>query len=317
MADSIWHYAQNQFDTSTRSNFKKMNKLSADHDSKLSGAASDPQIAALYNFYHPIHLQYKSRYQHWLTMKAVHQSTTRAFENKMKNLTDDFIENIDIRIQIKYRRNSPEYTALLPNYRAPFQTGGYEDRLAALGSLFEAIENYPDLSDVKEDVERFYLEADELRIKQQSKEISVSQASNQLEEARVEAAEGMYYVLGGLLQKYYKIPEQIEQYYDLELIRRTGQSELEIIKEGAVGAGTTETVIQGMFNSEGNVMLMNNGSSPLIFCDTDSAGTACETGISLQPGESVIQENLNIAAGRFFNVTNTGTVSGSYQVIAM
>lgn len=315
MSNSVWHYAQNQFESSTRGSFKRMNTISADHDSKLGAQVADAEIQTLYDFYHPLHLDYTTKYQSWLTSSALYRGATLSFENKLAELGGDTIENFDIRIQVKYKRDSPEYIALLPNYRKPFQTGTYESRLAALGSLAEAIGTDADLADVKTEIETFHTEALALRNTQQGKEGLVAQKSSDLEEARIAAAEGMYYTLAGLMQKFYQDRSEIERFYDLALIRDTGGSadEPEIV-EGTVAAGTTETTVAGPYEAPNGLTLVNTGTVPLTFCETTDAEAACTTGFVLNPGESMNQETFSLAEGAFLNVTNTGTVEGSWQV---
>ena len=296
-----------------------MNTITTNTRNKLYAETADPDILDLFDFYDPIHRDFKVKYIQYLTTNAQYEGATRAFEDKMKTLAGEFIEDIDIRIQVIYKRGTPSYSALLPDLRGPFQTGTYENKLSNLEGLAKAIGTDPALAGVKTDVLAFHSQAVGLRDAQQGKEGLAKAATNTLEVARVTCAQGLYAVLGGLMRKYFQSPSEIARYFDLSNIRRKGGGSIEEndIRNGNPAPATTENIFEGPFNPEGSITIINNGVVQLVFCVKSSATEACDaaSGTVLEPGDSFTDSDFNLPEGSFFNVSNLEATEGSWQTV--
>ena len=65
MANS-WKYLENQFNVSTKNNFKKAVKISIYHDAQLNTQkVIKPALVPIYNRYHPLHETLNTAYDQW------------------------------------------------------------------------------------------------------------------------------------------------------------------------------------------------------------------------------------------------------------
>ena len=90
--------------------------------------------------------------------KIKQKHATQLMQEQFRVLSAYKIKRWDILIQANYLSGTPEYQELLGKYRKPFQSGSYASRLQAVEVLFHALEDYPNLSMIKEDIHAFLLE---------------------------------------------------------------------------------------------------------------------------------------------------------------
>jgi len=301
MAKNEWQYQRNQFDNCTENSRKRMLLISTDHDSKLNAQTSDPDIEVLYNHFHPKHLSFVAKYTEWMTSKAAYNGSTQMIKSIFNQLTSDKIELWDIQIQIVFRQKTPEYIALLPNGRGPFQKKSYEQRILALKSLSANIGNEERLAAVKSDIIEFTTKIEDSRNEQQGKEGLIAKLSDELEQQRIKCAKGMYYNLGGLMQKYVDNPELISNFYELENIRKTGREEQEIPEAitGTIDADEKVILADGGFTADTNYLLKNIGDTQLKFYTAESVGIVPENALMLESGAEI-----NVVASQLGTVGN-------------
>lgn len=91
-----------------------------------------------------------------------------------------------------------------------------------------------------------------------------------------------------------------------------GRSE---VKEGLLAGGETKNIFDDVEDDD-KLKIENQGSSIFRVCRTNDAGTACTTGVDIQPGETVNIKGVDLAAdGSFLNITNLDVGnSGRYKV---
>ncbi|MBI9039151.1 MAG: hypothetical protein JEY97_13540 [Bacteroidales bacterium] len=305
--NSQWQAEQNQFDNCTKNSKKRMHIIAADHDAKLQAQSTDNVILTFYDFFHPKYISYTSKYSEWMLAKAAYKASTRAAENLWQELRSDKIENWDIRIQVIYRKDSPEYLALLPNGRGPFQTSAYELRISAVETLIGSIGDNATLVELKADVEEFYAKLVAARNNQQGKEGLVDNLSQQLEQERVACAQAMYYTLGGLMQKYYQNTELISGFYDMDNIRQTGKDEEEPAEPNILSIEPLETKEAGItFDDTTRFMFTNTGTVPITIFTGGSTPEAPESPFILEAGEETekLASELGEAENRYLYLMN-------------
>ncbi len=316
-----WQAEQNQFDNCTKQSKKRMSAISADHDAKLQAQSTDPDILVLHEFFHPKHLSYTSKYSEWKFVKAAYKGATRAAENLWHELRSDKIESWDIRIQVVYRKGSPEYLALLPNGRRPFQSTAYELRLSAVETLISSIGDDAALSELKTDVEGFYALLLAARNNQQGKEGLVDILSGQLEEERVICSQAMYYTLGGLMQKYYKNTNMISGFYDMENIRQTGKDEEELLEPQILNIEPLETKEAGItFEDTTRFMFINTGTVPVTIFTDGSTPEVPENPYILEAGEEIekLATELGEADSRYlYLINNNPDLTASVDILVL
>ena len=297
-----------------------MNILAADTDAKLEARATDADIQVLRDFFHPVREAYAQKYIAWLTSKASYRGATANVEGLFGDMTKK-VEDWDIRIQVQYKKGTPQYLALLPGGRSPFNSGGYESRLMNLESLIDNIGADAALQTEKTEMETFLTTIGDARDTQQGKEGLEENAAAALEAERIICGEGLYYVLGGLMQKFRTTPEEVEQFFDLVTLRTqstdTDDDEPETFT-GAVAPDGTVNIVERDFSTVSQLILRNTGAVQLTFCMKDAAANACASGAILAAGEEVAipMGSFNPGNDSFLNVTNADvSTEGAYEVI--
>lgn len=310
-----WRFVQNVFANVTKGNYLKMLKISTWHINALKAKAGDPYYDALIADYQPLHDAVVAEYNKWNTSKGTHVGGTASFEDLLKLLSGTKAEDWDIKIQGVYRRDTPKYLALLPNYRKPFQSGSNEARVDAVNNLSTAIGTDASLATEKADVVAFHTLLTDARTAQQGDISDTSDFSEDVEQARVAAADGQYRDLGSLMNKFYTTPKAIEPFFDLANIRNASQAEF----TGTIKKEALKNIFKRTVEPAINFRLINNGAAPLKFAfvpeKNDAIGTAH---VLVQPGEEEIVPGSalgNVPSSKYFNVKNDdAALDGKFTV---
>jgi hypothetical protein len=308
METSDWNYSRNQFDNATINSYKLADLITKQHDIALQQDNTDPVILTMYNNFHPFRINFSKEYVSWMTMKAIRKSSTRQVENMMSELTSNKIEEWDIKIQGVYRQDSVAYIAILPDRRKPFQKGGYELRISKLKSLAESIEKDALLKDVYDDIILFITEIENARNSQMGLEESLRKQSLKVDTARIVCVELMYANLGGLIQKFYKSPKEIERYFNLEVIRSKSRKTNVETDEFAMKISPVTTKEAGIMFAENTKFLMFNNSSVDLFVYTglenDSPNPAQMICIGPDEERELSLSEMGMPGSRFLFIVN-------------
>ncbi len=244
MSTQIWSYLQNPFDNATKRNFKKMLRLSTDHFDKLRDAAStDLFLKQIYLEAVPAYNQFIQTYQDVTTYKASYQMHTRRLEEQMETLSNDKIKRWDIQIQSIYIDTDPEYLALLPQNRTPFQKGAYEVRINECFSLAAKLGNFQNLGHTQNDVLTFSQNIKSIRSEQQAAEKKAVDLSTLLENNRFAVAQAMQKVFSGLMYHYAGKSEKVENFYELQYLRAAASAPKDDEKDEVEPTATVEGLI--------------------------------------------------------------------------
>lgn len=320
MATPVFSFSENPFDNGTKGSFKKMNIVSADTDSKLFGQQSNPDIQTLYLFFHPVRNGYLSRYTQWKSAKATYRGATATVYNLLTELSRSKIEDFDIHIQTIYKRGTPQYIALFPEFRNPFQTGEIDERIAALDILLTNIGNDPALATIKTEINSFYQTLSGARNQQQGAEGNTNSLSAQLELERKICAAAMYSVLGGLMRIYSTNPSQISSYFDLETLRGAlpDDEEPETVTHN-IHAGQVINLFSNLQSGSVGTIKVKNNSPMGVFIHFYFADNTAQpytgNGITIQSGEEKVFTEQELGAFQpFLNAQNPTENDGSFNV---
>ncbi|HEY4787054.1 MAG TPA: hypothetical protein VIH57_13445 [Bacteroidales bacterium] len=308
-----WYYLQDPFLIATEHSLLTAMGISTYHDSALFTSKGDPFCLGLYNSYHPLHLAFKASYDVWISQGGSQQGETLNLNQLLHLLAATKIQEWDIKIQSVYPRQTPEYKKLLPNRRKPFQRGGQTERIHAVQALDIAIGTNEKLTALKTDVDTFYTQLDTALNVQKGSFSTTKNMSSGLELARVAMCTGMYADLGALIQKFAATPGVIEQYFDLQAIRRSQQ----VLFTGHVKAGEIYTIVKHTFGQDDEIWLSNPGQTPLTFYLAEIKGSKPDsTAITLNAGqETVLASALGKLTNTFLTVYNPGSViTGEFEV---
>jgi hypothetical protein len=222
MADNI-HF-QNFIQTACLGSFITASKISLHHDAALSANKADPDILALYNAYHPFHVNLDTKYNLWKTQEGFQQGDTEALDQLMEELSSEKAGGWDLAIQIVYNRKTPKYKSLLPNYRKPFQKGKQLERIKAVLQLSTAIGTDTALATVKADIDAFYTRIQTALTAQKESLNQTVVKSDEVQAAVTEMCIAQYASYGGLIKKFSAAPLKASEYFDMALISSSQQS---------------------------------------------------------------------------------------------
>ncbi len=286
-----WIFTSNTFEVQTRDNFKKMLSLSLDHYGKLVAAANtEAAIIPLRDDYAPLNLAFQNIYAAWKGAEGTHKGSTLSIEGMLEQLNTE-IRTWEGTVRYIFPEDSPNERSIFPNKRAPFQTGTYEQRISAVQTLAEKLATFttqPLLVTLSATVLSFYNTIEAVRLAQTGDEISITMQAMLLEEQRKACAVGMYGNLGRLMYIARNTPTDIEQFWDLSLLRnQTG----ELYKEDmTINPEMVKTVdlSQAQLNEIGantGIKLENTSTASVTLKAgfSDEAGTAPAFSIAITP----------------------------------
>lgn len=305
MTQPEWYALRNTFDSVSKSSLKRMLIMATDHHDKLLvESGNDPQIAQLYQLFLPAYQAFKQAYNETFQKDAFYQGNTKMVESLIVELSSQKIRQWDIWIQNVYLDNTAQYLMLLPNGRTPFQSGSYESRINAIVSLEANLASFPNLANVLADVSTFRQQIEQARTTQQGVEKAVANTVKAVEERRVELAQVMQGVFGGLILRYYKNIAQVETFYELKYLRSSsgnGANSTPTLQPHTIAANSKATLF-GQLVAGDTITLKNTGTVPLTcFCSNDVNANAPIDALVLQAGEEQMAFADELSNGNGFS----------------
>ncbi len=314
-------YSENQFNRVTEGSFKLANIISADVAAALvAEGIALPLVLVLAIFFSPLRTAFSAAFSQWVAAIAFRIGQTSLVYNLLDQLSGEKIDDWDVMVRVVHRKGTPEYLAIFPSGREPFQNGGIEERIMELDALMLRLIN-PALAAVLADVTAFHLLLSTARDTQQQLEENVQIKSANLEKARVDVCNGMFYVTGGLMQVFHTDPDQINRFFPLDLIVSSssggdeptpGQS-----AAGDINMLTVLNLFSSGFTGSSVVQIKNTGMVALQFYTTFSSTNQPTSGaITVNPGTTLVitVDQINLPVGQYFNVYNNSPSTGKYEV---
>ncbi len=309
-----WIFTQNPFLNATENSFRLAIRISNTHLAALKKQVGDPFFDALIASYEPLDTALNNAYNAWKTSNSAQQGETFSLNQLYRLLSSSKIRQWDIAVQNIYGQNTPQYKALLPKRREPFQHGSQTDRKTAVKTFSESLNGDAALAAVKTDVDNFYQQLSEVLSNQKGEKRSTSVSSQLVEKTRVAMCTGQYANLGALMQKYAETPEIIESFFDLAAIRSGAQ----VLFTGDTKPQEHENIFKHTFFANDTVRLENEGVTDLKFYLADSKNAPLNgTVVSVPAGETVTVPvtQLGNATNTFLNVHNPDNINkGEWKV---
>ncbi len=319
-----WLYASNTFLANTNNSHTKMLTLSTDTHAKLKAEESNPVIASIISVYEPVFLAYRSIYEQYDYRVGDYRGATDGFEELLEQLPQKLRE-WESPIRAVYIEDSPQEVAIFPNKRTPFISGTYENRLSALGTLSQKTTADPALAGVAALITSFYNTALAARLAQQTDEGSVGEIADLRDNQRVLLANELMGVLGQLMFLHRHNLSQVERYFDMSLLRDTGDDdEGPVTISGNIAAGQVvniNSLVQEVETTPATVLRLKNTSAAAIGLTFYSAGTPSEMPgpgpqFTVNAGETL---DVPMADFRFeqysnLNIYNNSPMNGSWQI---
>ncbi|MBI9038796.1 MAG: hypothetical protein JEY97_11735 [Bacteroidales bacterium] len=215
-----WSYLDNVFLNATKRSNVKMLGLITDHESRLRAKISDESIQPIIERTSNIKNELSTKFNTWKSAKGIWEGETLRFENLLNELSTKKIPRWEAMVRIEYPERSADFRIIFPDGRQTFREGNYESRIAKVGALSKTLLNYELLVNVQSEVDSFHKKLISTRDLQQQKEQLTASTSGELKKLRIAAAKILYANLGYLMNKYYRDPEKVGQFFELESIRR-------------------------------------------------------------------------------------------------
>lgn len=310
-----WSFIENPFVNSTKGSYRKMKKLGDYTLAALQARAGTAFFDGLIAVQQPLVTSYNAAYNTWLVSRGTQKGRTEQVEILLKDLSGELIRKWDVAIQNVYAQTTPEYIALLPNRRKPFQSGSKQQRKAVVLALSTAIGADAALATTKTEIDNFYTELNDADSDQQGSLSATGGNSDGVEAQRLLIGIGMYGILGQLINNYKTTPEQIENFYDLETLRSKEQD----LFTGDVDASETKLVCIRTLQPTDSIRLENAGDSIQRFAILAEENDNLD-GIYVEvPANEQVIVTANklgtIPANRYLKVQNmSNVVEGAWEV---
>ena len=220
-----WPHSQNWFIPMANRNKIGAKSIFDAFDFNLHRDITDPDILKMYNFFHPLYSIFSTANHNWSMLKSSNISSTKSVANVTDELASTKIRFWDNSIQMVYPLGSLRYVALLPHRRGIFQSGTINSRLTAINNLVDEIGSDAALATLKLDVIAYQTLLSTSMSGRKGHIISIDEAINALTLATLGAAEGMYWVHGGMEQKFYKTPTSMDIYFPIDLMTTMTQTD--------------------------------------------------------------------------------------------
>ena len=232
MPNRPWIFSINTFVVNTESSHKKMLSIATDTEAKLQAENSDADINILYMAYFPVYDSYRQININYEVAAGNHEGETLNVENLISTELPKEIRKWEGFIRNIYVEDSPQEKSIFPGKRNPFLQGTYEERIGAVGALAArlAADSNASIQGYAPTVQSFYNLILSARDVQQNKEGLLGQLSDTREQQRILLAQELYGTLGGLMRKFKTQPQQIARFFDLSLLRETGEEPKQRVK---------------------------------------------------------------------------------------
>jgi hypothetical protein len=296
--EQLWKYIENQFISATKTSYKKALKLSNYHDSALQTAsAADPSLLAIYNRYHPLHLNFVSKYNQWISAGGSQEGQTLNVKQQLK-IAKQKIVTWDVAIQTVYPKTTPRYKSIFPNGRKPFNKGGVDANINAFDILSLNIGSDLALATVKADVDATYLLLDTARDNQEGAKAIVTHGSGNVETARIEIMTMQYRNTGWIIDNHYEERETMcNTLIDLQTLRDKQQSSF----SATLAIGEIKPVLARTFVADDQLRLKVEGDGPVAFYLASAEGGINSTAVIRNANQD---EKVEMSE---FGITDYGT----------
>lgn len=325
MATLLWKFLINTFYVQTVDSMKKALSLTQDHLAKLTANEGEPDIAAIKTAYLPFHTTFITAYNQLNSKLGIYHGATQSFEEFLEELGGEKINEWRGQVFAVFPEGTADALAIFPRDRQPFQQDTYDQIVENVKALSLTLATYttkPTLVTLSTAVDAYYITISGARALQQTDEGSVETLRTNLKAAHKLMCDGLYKNLGLLMAKYYQTPEQVENYFDLSLLRTT-------VDEPVIASGTIEgekVVSLSALDIDvepqpDTVFRLKNTSENPISLVFYSANTPTELPgagpqFTVNAGQTIekLFSDFDFDTYTDFNVYNSSAISGSWEI---
>jgi len=219
-----WVYTRNPFARALRVSYTRTLQIVSGHKSKLSQFIGDPELDTVYQRIASLCESFEENYALWAASIAERKKCRQDLEEQLAMLSSTLIEDWDIRMQVKHKPATTEYQKLMRGKRGSFQRGSIKARISRVRTLSILLKQYPNLSDLQEEVETFHALVYALRMEQHRWKTKVRQLAATLQRLTPALKKALFQNLCNLVMLYPDEPNMVVSFFDMELIRSKNTS---------------------------------------------------------------------------------------------
>lgn len=316
-----YHYLINSFDVVSQGSYRSCNQLCNFTLDAINSAASGDRepFISIQSSLQPSVQNFNAAYNAWKNTIGDRKSETTVLQNLFTELAGPQIEDWMFAVQGTYRKNTPQFEAIFPNGKKPFQTGKQLEKLDAVEQLSTKLGTYGvPLESAKTLVDDFLTQLSAAYHGQKETKADTRNDSTAVDEARITVCQELYSAMGLLMAHFKTNPEQAGNYFDLQLLRNREQTSF----TSNIDGGETLLALTHTFEPEEDLRLTNKGTTPLRFALCAEANDAMgEPFVEVPAGEDVVTaiEHLgNATEQRFLKVQNMNEAEeGRYTIMLL
>ncbi len=328
MASRPWIFLINPFIVATNTSYSLMKQIGnytlAAINAKLQPSLPDsakatapPEadfFAGLLATLQPPVQTYDDAYTAWLSKQGSVKGQTKTLTMLLDDLSSNQIQEWDLAIQNVYRQNTPQYIALLPQHRKPFQQGTQQSKITAVGALSLAIGTDAKLQDLKADVDTFQNALVLANASQKDGKSNKSGSSAEVEADRIVLGIVLYGILGQLMDYYKETPEMIATVILVDALRTHEQT----VFSQDVNGGQTKLVFTRTLEDGDQLKITGRGHTALQVALVHEKNDAMPAdAFTVQAGEEelVLPDALGAKGNRYLIIKNlSATEKGAFTI---
>ncbi|NVN96044.1 MAG: hypothetical protein HXX18_12250 [Bacteroidetes bacterium] len=319
MKKKLFRLFINCFLTLTVRNHKRMAKQSTtNYEALKSKQSTDSFIKELFLKTAPIYTTYHNLLGDLVSTKATKKGTVLSFNNYLKTLRTK-LKDWDIFIQGTYKEGTPEYVMLFPNGKSFILEGTQEQIVSKFTGFNNNVQSNPDLVTIKDEVNS-YLKTLNIYYGSKNEKLSVTETSTtELDNAYDQMGKALYYNMLMLTAHFIDNPIEVEDYFDMTLLR-THEKEITEEESLLVSIPPATSKDSGFSIAEtGKYLIMSRSNFSLQFYGASTASELPKTRPrELVPGEEVEVSGaeLGAPANRFLIFVNPSiTATGEVEIL--
>jgi len=323
MKSDLWAQLINTFEVNTRYSRRKMLRIANHHYARLQAMRSDPAILVLLNQFEPALLLYRTMFSNLDSQEGISVSNTTSFTGLLDEMARSWFNKWQTMVRQVYEVGTPEFIAIFPRGKEPFQSIEYDLRMVAVEALHTTLLTFPALNDVALDVEAKLVLLNDTRAKQTEGFGVNAFTASMIEEQRLVLANLLDNNLCDLKKKYRLNIKMVENYFDLSELRKpSNDSDARFMSSGAAEAGMTTAVpLPDKLNMSANALsVFVNKSNQIELQFFFSANAAASdnpvkaTVLAMQSVETNAADAGWAPGAKYIIVKNLGTVTAEFEL---
>jgi len=324
MAGRKWFFLYNPFLNATRNSRKKMNIIDSHQWGALDNDKADPNIAPLHARYEPAHTNWGGLYATWIAKKGLWHGKGLIIDKLINDLTPGKLDDWEAEAVVTVGKTSNAYQTAFAGGRAPYSGIAKDQIIANVKALAERLEPFAALDTLRSKVEAYHQLMKEGRDAQQAAKQASKNANDAIEVARIALAKLLYGNLGLLMDIHRDNPDNIGQYFPLEVIRKGTESEEEEeetpidTKMDNVAPATQKSAYNGNFTGVISVQIINTGTVALVFFLTPNENDPAGPTVVIVPAGKTVTKPITAFGDpthQWMNVRNDdGATAGEFAL---